>query len=90
LSSCIGVSGSRFACFGVEADQKLAGECNANDHFFLSRGDESGAEGRETLIIACGCSGNEEQNRTNAGPTALDVALAFALPTIVGKWGEAG
>src|SRR5258707_7283072 len=87
-SSCIGVLGSRIACFGVEADEQFARERNSDDHFFLSGGNQSGAELPEALVVAGGNGGDEEQDRTHAGTSATNRSLAFSLATIVGDRGD--
>lgn len=88
LSSCIGVSGSRVACFGIEADQELAGEHDTNDHFLLAGFEQSVAEFSKAFVVAGGGSGNEEKDRADAGAAAAGVTLAFALATVVGERGE--
>src|SRR6266436_8765597 len=71
-SSCIGVLGSRIACFGIEADEQFASERNSDDHFFLSGGHQSGAELAEALVVAGGDGGDQEQDRTHAGTSATN------------------
>src|ERR1700746_3760876 len=90
LSSCIGVLGTRITCFGVEADQKLACERDANDHFFLSGGDQPGAEVGKAFVVAGGSGGDKEQDRTDAGAAAAGGSLTLSLATVIGDRGEAG
>src|ERR1700751_1511861 len=69
LSSCIGEGGTRVACFCVEANEKLAGQRDADDHFFLSGGDQSVAEAAEAFVVAGGDGCDQEHDGTDAGPT---------------------
>ena len=61
-SSCIGVCGTRIACFCVKADEQLARQGNADDHFFFSSGNQPGAELAEAFVVTRGSSGNQEQD----------------------------
>src|ERR1700730_1906331 len=83
-SSCIGVLGTRIACFCVKADQQFVGQSNADGHFVFSCGEQSVAERAEALIIARGNSGDEEQDRANAGASAANRPLALSLTTVIG------
>jgi hypothetical protein len=77
LSSCIGESGTRIACFGIEADQKLAGKSDAKDHFFLSGSDQPGTEVGKAFVIARG--GGWLRVKLSIGPMTnwLDVDTAI-------------
>src|SRR6202035_5592328 len=66
VSSCIGVLGTRIACFCVEADEQFVGESNPDDHFFFSSGEQSVAELCKGLVVFGGDSGDQEQDRTDA------------------------
>src|SRR6185437_16082546 len=90
LSSWIGVSGTRIACFGVEADQELTGERNANDHFFLSSGDQPGAEVGEAFVVTRDGGCYEEEDRTDAGTAAAGGSFTLSLATVICDRGEAG
>src|SRR3982074_1461104 len=50
-SSCIGVLGTRIACFCVEADEQFVGESDADGHFVFSRGEQPVSESREGLVV---------------------------------------
>src|SRR5260370_8645098 len=78
-SSCIGVLGTRIACFGVEADEQFASQCDADDHFFFSRGEQPGAEVAEAFVVPRGDGPDEEQDRAYAGASAADRPLALSL-----------
>src|ERR1700682_602273 len=88
-SSCIGVCGTRIACFCVEPDEQFARERDADHHFFFSFGAQSVAGRAEALVEARGGSGNEEQDRTNAGTSAANRPLAPSLATVVSDRGNA-
>src|SRR5436309_3421517 len=62
-SSCIGVLGTRFACFCVEADQQFVGESDPDGHFVFSRGQQPVTEGCKGLVVFGGGSGDQEQDR---------------------------
>src|SRR5581483_7302856 len=89
LSSCIGESGTRIACFCIEANEQFAGERDADDHFFLSGGAQAVAEVTEAVIIARGNVSDEEQDRAHGAASAADRALALSLTTVVSDWGDA-
>src|ERR1700736_1840965 len=76
-SSCIGVLGTRIACFCVKADQQFVGQSNADGHFVFSCGEQSVTERAEALVIARGNSGDEEQDRANARASAANRPLAL-------------
>src|ERR1700731_1574162 len=59
-SSCIGVLGTRIACFCVEANEQFASQCNADDHFFFSCGEQPGTEVAEAFVVARGDGRDEE------------------------------
>src|ERR1700730_14369612 len=75
VSSCIGVLCTRIACFCVEADEQFVGERDSDDHFFFSSGEQSVAELCKGLVVFGGDSGDQEQDRTDAGAAAADGPL---------------
>src|ERR1700682_2594625 len=60
-SSCIGVLCTRIACFCVEANEQFASQCNTDDHFFFSCGEQPGAEVAGAFVVARGGGGDEER-----------------------------
>src|SRR6202035_4191710 len=88
VSSCIGVLCTRIACFCVEADEQFVGESDSDDHFFFSSGEQSVAELCKGLVVFGGDSGDQEQDRTDAGAAAADGPLALALTAVIGERGE--
>src|SRR5689334_9107915 len=89
LSSCKGVCSTRVACFCVEADEKFAGERNADNHLFLSGRQELVAEFGKAFVVACSGAGDEEEDRADTGATSPNAPLAFVLPTVVSERGQA-
>src|ERR1700676_1577537 len=89
-SSCIGVLGTRIACFCVEADEQFVGESDPDDHFGFSCGEQSVAEGGKGLVVFSGDGGDQEEDRTDSGAAAADRSLALPLTTVIGERGEAG
>src|SRR6202140_5902072 len=83
VSSCIGVLGTRIACFCVEADEQFVGESDPDDHFFFSSGEQSVAELCKGLVVFGGDSGDQEQDRTDAGGAAADGPLDLALTAVI-------
>jgi hypothetical protein len=79
VSSCIGVCGTRIACFCVEADEQFVGQSDPDDHFFFSFGEQSVAEICKGRVVFCGDSGDQEQDRTLARPPRID-RLPWRLP----------
>ena len=84
------IARTRIASFCVEADEKLAGEGDADDHFFFAGGEQPVAEVGEAVIVAGGDVGDEEEDRADAGAAAADGSLALSLAAVVGDRGEAG
>src|SRR5580700_4790249 len=89
LSSCIGEGDTRVACFSVEANEKLAGQRDADDHFLLPGGKQSVAEAAEVLVVACGNGCDQEHDGTDAGPPTADRPLASSRATVIGDWSDA-
>src|SRR5258708_23396140 len=89
-SSCIGVLGTRIACFWVEADEQFMGESNPDGHFVFSCGEQSFSESRKGLVVLSGGPGDQEKDRSDAGAAAADRSFALPLTTVVGDRGEAG
>src|SRR5258708_1448365 len=89
-SSCIGVLGTRIACFCVEADEQFMGESNPDGHFVFSCGEQSFSESRKGLVVLSGGPGDQEKDRSDAGAAAADRSFALPLTTVVGDRGEAG
>src|SRR5207302_964907 len=76
-SSCIGIGGTRIACFCVETDEQLVGQGDADDHFGFSCGEQSVAEICQGLVVV-GCDpGDQEKDGTDTGATAADRSLAL-------------
>src|ERR1700722_4517287 len=90
LSSCIGILGPRFASFCVESDEELAGECNANDHFFFTGLEQPIAELAQAVIVAGGNGGDEEEDRADAGAATAGGSLTLSLAAVICDGGEAG
>src|SRR5260370_42361512 len=87
-SSCIGVSGTRIACFCVEADEQFVGQSNPDGHFVFAGGEQSVAEFCKGLVVFGGDSGDQEQDRTNAGTSAANRAFALPLAAVIGDGGD--
>src|SRR3954451_16098324 len=88
LSSCIGVLGTRVACFCVEADEEFSGERDTNDHFFLSGCEQPVTEVSQAFVVASSGGGDQEQDRADTGAAAADRPLASSLATVIGDWGD--
>src|ERR1700733_4014028 len=88
-SSCISVCGTRIACFCVEADEQFTRERNADDHFFLSFGNEPGAKIGEALVVARGDLSDQKQDRAHAAASAANRPLALSFATTVGDRSDA-
>lgn len=86
----IGESGTRIACFGIESDQKLTDERNANDRFFLSGSDQFDAEAGETFVMPRNGSRDDGEDGADAGAAAANAALAIVLSTVIGDWSKVG
>src|SRR6266851_8234282 len=89
-SSCIGIGGTRIACFCVEADEQFVGQGDPDDHFGFSCGEQSVAESGKGVVVFSGDGGDQEEDRTDAGAAAADRSLALPLTTVIGERGEAG
>ena len=70
VSSCIGKLDARIACFGIEDDEQLASEGDADDHFLLAGSLQSLMEGSEMRVVSGNESGNHKEDRTRPGATA--------------------
>src|SRR5882672_8890174 len=88
-SSCIGVLGTRIACFCVEADEQLVGQGDPDDHFGFSCGEQSVAESGKGVVVFGGDGCDQEEDRTDSGTAAADRSLAMPLTTVIGERGEA-
>src|SRR5258708_25949534 len=88
-SSCIGVLGTRIACFCVESDEQFVGQGDPDDHFGFSGGEQSVAEGGKGLVVFSGDGGDQEEDRADAGATTADRSLALPFTTVVGERGRA-
>ncbi len=87
-SNCIGVLGTRIACFCVEADEQFVGQGDPDRHFVFSCGEQSFLEGCKRLVVLGGDPGDQEENRTDAGATAADGPLALPFTAVIGEWCE--
>lgn len=90
LSSCICERTSRVSCFGVENDQELAGERDANDHFGLSGLDEALMKGCQMRIVPCGEARDQEEDGSRSGAAAAYGTPAGSLAAVIGDRREAG
>src|SRR5690349_13691358 len=66
LSSCIGEISARIASFGVEDDEQLSGEGDADDLQWFSGLAELGAEGGEDRLVAADEFGDDEEDLARA------------------------
>jgi len=81
---------SRFACFGVEADEQFACQCDAHDHLWLSGRCELAVECVKALVEAACDVSDQKQDRPDAGTAAADMSLAGLGAAIVGERRQAG
>src|SRR5258708_33425725 len=89
-SSCIGVLGTRIACFCVEADEQFMGESNPDGHFVFSCGEQSFSESRKGLVVLSGGPRDHGKERSDAGAAAAGRSFAPPLSPVVGDRGEGG
>src|SRR5260370_27673639 len=82
-SSCIGVLGTRIACFCVEADEQFMGESNPDGHFVFSCGEQSFSESRKGLVVLSGGPGDQEKDRSDAGAAPAARSFSPALIPLV-------
>src|SRR5215211_3390020 len=90
LSSGLGEFLAGVAGFGVEPDQQLVGERDADDLFGLAGLAQAGVEGGEVGLEAADHFGDPEQDAPHTGAPAAHGTLAAELAAVSGDRGEAG
>jgi hypothetical protein len=89
VSSCNCELVARIVCFCIEDDEKFSGECDADEHFWLSRLLQPLRESFE-MRIEFGHDGcDDEEDTTRPGASASHMPVAGALAAIVGEGSEA-
>src|SRR5947208_613472 len=76
------------AGFGVEADEKFAGERHADNHFWLTGGGEPAVELAKIGIVPAHDLGHDVQDGADAGAAAAHSAFAVTLAAVAGDRGK--
>ena len=71
---------SDIASLGVEADEELSGECDADAFFGFAGGIQPAMEVREVRIVSPDDLGDDEEDGSHGATAASDVSVALSLP----------
>ena len=76
---CLGHALADFAGLGVEADEELVGECNADDFGWFAGSTQALLEGNEVRLVATHHAGHDEQDFTYRRATSAHCTFALML-----------